>query len=99
MAHGHYSSLTRTSYNEENGLVYSEIEAQGRKGASNWIVEYRTPKLVKSRTEPNPGPGVRTLLAMALNKVGTVSQDLSVEALRALPFVIGELIWQRICDM
>lgn len=89
--------MRTTTYDENNGLVYSEVEERGSKGSGNWIIEYKTPQLVNSRLKPNNGPGVGTLSAMALNKIGTMPQELSVEALRALPWSFGQIIWERVC--
>lgn len=86
------------TYDENSGLVYSEFEARGTKGSSNWIIDFKTPRLAKSKLEPNYEPGARPLLAMMLNKVAKLPQELSVEALRALPWAFGEIIWQRICE-
>lgn len=87
-----------TSYNDETGLVFDEFEVSGAKGANRWISDYKTPNLVRKKIKLNEEKGARTLAEMVLGKLGLESQELSPESLQALPWTVGEKIWNRICE-
>lgn len=92
------SSITRTSYTFDSGVVYDEVEVTGIRGSRSWISDYKTPNLVRRRPQPNDAVGARSLSAMALNKVGIESQNLTVEVLQSLPWAVGERIWDHVCE-
>lgn len=92
------STTRTTSHDPDSGLVYDEFEVSANRGASTWITDYKTPALVRTRVRPNDEKGARSLVDMALTKLGLESQQLTSEALQSLPWVIGEQIWNRICD-
>lgn len=86
------------SYDTDSGLVYSEFEVSGRGSRGNWISDYRTPSIVRTRLCASTGTGVRSLAQMALAKLGIESRSLTVETLQMLPWSIGERIWQQIVE-
>jgi len=92
----HHEPHRNTSYDHESGLVYNEVEVSGSGSHSNWIYDYRTPRLVRVRPRPNEETGARTLAHMALIKLGLESRNLTVDALQMVPWPIGERIWHQI---
>jgi len=87
-----------TSYDAESGLVYNEVEVPSGIPHSNWINDYRTPKLVRVKQRAHKGTGARSLAHMALIRLGLESQNLTIEVLTSLPWSIGEQIWQQITE-
>lgn len=85
-----------TLYDRDSGLVYSEFEVSGSGSRNGWILDYRTPSLVRNKPQPQTDTGARSLTHMALIKLGIESRNLTVEALQLLPWSIGERIWQQI---
>ncbi|KAK5072827.1 hypothetical protein LTR64_000765 [Lithohypha guttulata] len=96
LAHNGVADVKTTSYDHESGVAYDELEISGSRGAGNWISEYRSPGLVHARAKPNDQQGARSLSAMVINRIRSLSQDLTTEALRSLPWALGETIWKRI---
>lgn len=93
------STPVRTAtYDRDSGLTYDEFEVSAARGASTWITDYKTPSIVRTRVRPNDEQGARSLVDMALTKLGLESQQLTSKALELLPWVIGEQIWKRVCD-
>lgn len=93
------SQSRSTELDHDSGLVYDQVEVRGPYGLEmSWISNYKHAHIAKTRLLPNDGRGARSLLQMALIKASNLSQDLTVEALRALPYSLGQLVWERITE-
>ena len=84
-------------FDAESGQVYTETEVPfNRRQRSDWICEYKTPDLFKSRQVPS-SHGARSLFNTALNQLVRNYRSLDPEHFAGVvPWEVADRLWEEI---
>ena len=86
---------SKKRFDEESGLVYSQTSCKAGPMTADWVWK-TTGSTREHRDFRSSGPGCSSLKNMAIRGVLLHSFSLTAEGLKALPWSIGQVLWQRI---
>src|SRR2546421_10423628 len=90
-------SLQSHTYDIHTGQVFNETEIKtSKRQASDWIGEFLTPNLVKTRL--TNAIGARSLFETAKGTVARQMRGISSQHLSDIPWEIAEQVWMEVVE-